>query len=172
MTTARFQPSTIKNKVKREDVSRKNKKARTQAKLQKRLSQAKLEANDPAAKKVRLKLPRMSRGLNLVCRNASQKMYPKPLTILVNLTLLSLSTTTVKRAHHIWFRKRPQQTSPRILFPLTSPPMIPHNLQKFSLQHHQNLRKLHMASVMNLSACSPELSSSEGRRARGLRSAG
>ncbi|KAJ3565116.1 hypothetical protein NP233_g7846 [Leucocoprinus birnbaumii] len=54
MPTARFEPSTIKNKIKREEVLRKSKKAKTQAKLQKRLAQAKLEANDPAAKKKRL----------------------------------------------------------------------------------------------------------------------
>ncbi|ETW78862.1 hypothetical protein HETIRDRAFT_14859, partial [Heterobasidion irregulare TC 32-1] len=44
----------IKNKIKREEVSRKNKKAKGQAKLQKRLAQAKLEASDPAVKKQRL----------------------------------------------------------------------------------------------------------------------
>ncbi|KXN84262.1 Brix domain-containing protein C4F8.04 [Leucoagaricus sp. SymC.cos] len=54
MTTSRFEPSSIKNKLKREEVTRKAKKAKTQAKLQKRLDQAKLEANDPAAKKKRL----------------------------------------------------------------------------------------------------------------------
>lgn len=54
MTTNRFEPSSIKNKIKREEVVRKSKKAKTQAKLQKRLAQAKLEANDPAAKKVRM----------------------------------------------------------------------------------------------------------------------
>jgi hypothetical protein len=56
MPTSRFEPSAIRNKIKREEVIRKNKKAKTQAKLQKRLAQAKLEASDPAAKKVRLKL--------------------------------------------------------------------------------------------------------------------
>ncbi|EKM81789.1 hypothetical protein AGABI1DRAFT_118863 [Agaricus bisporus var. burnettii JB137-S8] len=54
MPAARFEPSSIKNKIKRQDVFRKGKKARTQAKLQKRLAQAKLEANDPAQKKKRL----------------------------------------------------------------------------------------------------------------------
>lgn len=54
MPAARFEPSSIKNKIKRQDVFRKGKKARTQAKLQKRLAQAKLEANDPAQKKVGL----------------------------------------------------------------------------------------------------------------------
>lgn len=49
---SRFEPSTIKNKIKREDIANKNKKAKNQQKLQKRLAQAKLEANDPAAKKV------------------------------------------------------------------------------------------------------------------------
>ncbi|KZT27726.1 Brix-domain-containing protein [Neolentinus lepideus HHB14362 ss-1] len=49
----RFEPSLIKNKVKREDVYRKRKKAKSQDKLQRRLAQAKLEANDPAAKQKR-----------------------------------------------------------------------------------------------------------------------
>ncbi|KAF9480550.1 Brix-domain-containing protein [Pholiota conissans] len=54
MPTTRFEPSSIKNKIKREEVSQKSKKAKNQQKLQKRLAQAKLEANDPAAKKKRL----------------------------------------------------------------------------------------------------------------------
>jgi ribosome production factor 1 len=53
MPTDRFEPSSIKNKLKREEISRKSKKAKSQQKLQRRLAQAKLEANDPAAKKVR-----------------------------------------------------------------------------------------------------------------------
>ncbi|KAJ7743133.1 anticodon-binding protein [Mycena metata] len=52
--SSRFEPSSIKNKIKREEVSRKTKKAKGQQKLQKRLAQAKAEANDPAAKKKRL----------------------------------------------------------------------------------------------------------------------
>jgi ribosome production factor 1 len=52
MSTRKFQPSTIKNKIKREDESRKAKKAKRQDKLQRRLALAKEEANDPAAKKV------------------------------------------------------------------------------------------------------------------------
>jgi len=56
MPTSRFEPSLIKNKIKREEVVRKSKKAKGQLKLQRRLALAKLEANDPAAKKVRLLL--------------------------------------------------------------------------------------------------------------------
>jgi hypothetical protein len=52
MSTRKFQPSTIKNKIKREDESRKAKKTKRQDKLQRRLALAKEEANDPAAKKV------------------------------------------------------------------------------------------------------------------------
>ncbi|KAJ6515485.1 anticodon-binding protein [Mycena sanguinolenta] len=52
--STRFEPSSIKNKIKREEISRKSKKAKGQQKLQKRLAQAKVEANDPAAKKKRL----------------------------------------------------------------------------------------------------------------------
>ncbi|KAJ7627580.1 anticodon-binding protein [Mycena polygramma] len=51
MSSTRFEPSSIRNKIKREEVSRKTKKAKGQQKLQKRLAQAKTEANDPAAKK-------------------------------------------------------------------------------------------------------------------------
>ncbi|KAJ7733768.1 anticodon-binding protein [Mycena maculata] len=51
---SRFEPSSIKNKIKREEVSRKTKKAKGQQKLQKRLAQAKAEASDPTAKKKRL----------------------------------------------------------------------------------------------------------------------
>lgn len=53
MPTSRFEPSLIKNKIKRDEIVRKSKKAKGQSKLQRRLALAKLEANDPAAKKVR-----------------------------------------------------------------------------------------------------------------------
>lgn len=39
--------------MKREDIFQKNKKAKNQRKLEKRLARAKEEANDPAAKKVK-----------------------------------------------------------------------------------------------------------------------
>ncbi|GBE86418.1 Brix domain-containing protein [Sparassis crispa] len=54
MPTARFEPSSIKNKVKREEIARKQKQKRGKDKLERRLARAKLEANDPAAKKRRL----------------------------------------------------------------------------------------------------------------------
>ncbi|KAJ7228258.1 anticodon-binding protein [Mycena pura] len=54
MPPQRFEPSSIKNKAKREEVARKAKKAKGQLKLQNRLAQAKAEASDPAAKKKRL----------------------------------------------------------------------------------------------------------------------
>ncbi|KAF9054477.1 anticodon-binding protein [Panaeolus papilionaceus] len=54
MPTSRFEPSSIKNKIKREEIANKNKKAKNQAKLKKRLEQAKIEANDPAVRKKRL----------------------------------------------------------------------------------------------------------------------
>ncbi|PFH51869.1 hypothetical protein AMATHDRAFT_74734 [Amanita thiersii Skay4041] len=54
MATTRFEPSQIKNKIKREEITRKRKKAKSQDKLKKRLAQAKTEANDPATKKQRL----------------------------------------------------------------------------------------------------------------------
>ncbi|KAJ3745395.1 anticodon-binding protein [Lentinula detonsa] len=54
MSSSRFEPSTIKNKIKREEIANKNRKTKSQSKLQRRLARAKLEANDPAAKKKRL----------------------------------------------------------------------------------------------------------------------
>ncbi|KAH9852123.1 Brix-domain-containing protein [Lenzites betulinus] len=54
MPPSRFEPSTIKNKIKREEIAGKQKKAKRQEKLQKRLVQAKAEANDPLLKKKRL----------------------------------------------------------------------------------------------------------------------
>ena len=52
MPPTRFEPSSIKNKVKREEIANKQKKAKRQEKLKRRLAQAKAEANDPLAKKV------------------------------------------------------------------------------------------------------------------------
>ncbi|TFK74973.1 Brix-domain-containing protein [Pluteus cervinus] len=54
MSSTRLAAASIKNKIKREEVSRKQKKEKRQQKLQKRLAQAKLEANDPLVKKKRL----------------------------------------------------------------------------------------------------------------------
>ena len=61
MPTSRFEPSSIKNKIKREEIARKEKKTKRQDKLQRRLAQAKVEANDPLAKKVRAR-PRGNSG--------------------------------------------------------------------------------------------------------------
>ena len=57
MPTSRFEPSSIKNKIKREEITRKLRKSKGQTKLQKRLALAKEEATNPAAKKVCLILP-------------------------------------------------------------------------------------------------------------------
>ncbi|KAL0953385.1 hypothetical protein HGRIS_004624 [Hohenbuehelia grisea] len=54
MPPTRFLPSQVKNKIKREELTHKSRKAKGQAKLQKRLARAKAEANDPAAKEKRL----------------------------------------------------------------------------------------------------------------------
>ena len=51
--TKRFEPSSIKNKIKREEITRKLKKDKRQDKLKRRLALAKTEKEDPAAKKVR-----------------------------------------------------------------------------------------------------------------------
>ena len=91
MPTARFEPSSIKNKLKREEVARKFKKAKSQTKLQKRLSRAKLEANDPAAKKVREIRGQAIRAQAIAFsnRNGSPKMCPERLIILENSILHS-----------------------------------------------------------------------------------
>jgi len=52
MPATRFEPSSIKNKVKREEIANKRKKGKAKEKLEKRLARAKLEAKDPALKKV------------------------------------------------------------------------------------------------------------------------
>lgn len=54
MAPERFEPSAIKNKIKREEIARKAKRTKRQAKLQKRLARAKEEESDPLAKKVSL----------------------------------------------------------------------------------------------------------------------
>jgi ribosome production factor 1 len=52
MSTKRFEPSSIRNKIKRQEVVRKHKREKGQKKLQTRLAQAKAELKDPATKKV------------------------------------------------------------------------------------------------------------------------
>jgi ribosome production factor 1 len=52
MSAKRFEPSIIKNKIKREEVTQKQRKAKSQRKLAERLERAKLEAKDPALKQV------------------------------------------------------------------------------------------------------------------------
>jgi hypothetical protein len=47
-------PSSIRNKVKREAIYRKNKRANGREKLEKRLARAKVESSDPEAKRVHL----------------------------------------------------------------------------------------------------------------------
>ena len=93
MPTSRFEPSLIKNKIKREEVVRKSKKAKGQLKLQRRLALAKQEANDPAAKKVSFFVFFSSISPEkideLFARNVLQKTFPAPLTIPENLTRLS-----------------------------------------------------------------------------------
>ena len=80
MPTSRFEPSSIKNKVKREEIARKQKKAKRHDKLQRRLAQAKVEANDPLAKKVRWHVNSSLQFLILIrtLRNVLRKMCPAP----------------------------------------------------------------------------------------------
>ena len=81
MPPTRFEPSSIKNKVKREEIANKQKKAKRQEKLKRRLAQAKAEANDPLAKKVcksvSTSLPRALNSMPLR-RNVSHKMCLEP----------------------------------------------------------------------------------------------
>ena len=81
MPPTRFEPSSIKNKVKREEIANKQKKAKRQEKLKRRLAQAKAEANDPLAKKVcksvSMLLPRAMNSM-LLRRNVLHKMCLGP----------------------------------------------------------------------------------------------
>ena len=81
MPPTRFEPSSIKNKVKREEIANKQKKAKRQEKLKRRLAQAKAEANDPLAKKVctqlYMSLPHTLNGIPLH-RNVLHKMCLGP----------------------------------------------------------------------------------------------
>lgn len=61
----RFQASSIKNKMKREDVHRKMKKQKGQEKLKRRLALAEAERKDPEARKVRTTM--LSFGRELFC---------------------------------------------------------------------------------------------------------
>ncbi|KAL4260542.1 U3 snoRNP protein/Ribosome production factor 1 [Pleurotus pulmonarius] len=54
MAPTRFEPSSIRNKIKREEIARKSKRTKNQEKLKRRLEQAKQESLDPQAKKKRL----------------------------------------------------------------------------------------------------------------------
>ena len=56
MPAARFNPSSIRNKIKREEVGDKLRKGKNRQKLEQRLARAKLEATNPAAKKVCLSI--------------------------------------------------------------------------------------------------------------------
>jgi hypothetical protein len=52
MPPTRFEPSRIKNKIKREDVHRYSKKSKAQEKLKQRLALKEAERKDPSLKKV------------------------------------------------------------------------------------------------------------------------
>ncbi|KAF4569951.1 hypothetical protein EYR36_009757 [Pleurotus pulmonarius] len=54
MAPTRFEPSSIRNKIKREEIARKSKRTKNQEKLKRRLEQTKHESLDPQAKKKRL----------------------------------------------------------------------------------------------------------------------
>jgi len=58
MPSTRFEASSIKNKAKRQEITRKLKREKGKRKLQSRLAIAKAEIADPAAKKVRPPSPR------------------------------------------------------------------------------------------------------------------
>jgi ribosome production factor 1 len=52
MPPTRFEPSSVKNKIKREELQEKRRKEKGQEKLKRRLAQAELEKDDPEVKKV------------------------------------------------------------------------------------------------------------------------
>jgi hypothetical protein len=52
MPPTRFEPSSIKNRIKREDVHRSAKKSKSQAKLKRRLALKEAERKDPSLKQV------------------------------------------------------------------------------------------------------------------------
>lgn len=75
----RFEPKAIKNKRKREEVFHKAKKDKGQAKLQRRLANAKREADDPKAKQVCMRCdafePSHTSSIK-TCRNDWRRMFP------------------------------------------------------------------------------------------------
>jgi hypothetical protein len=173
-TAARLNPSSIKNKLKREEVFQKTKKAHGRQKLQKRLAQAKAEANDPAAKKVGLRQCSSSQETrssdwhpernawrktslvhSIICVNLiplrSCLIPPDPSPLLVNLTKPRL----------IWNTTTSHLTSLKLLTPPSH--------QKFSSQPQRKQRKPPMISAMNLSGYFLAQSSLKERRGKGSR---
>jgi hypothetical protein len=75
----RFESKAIKNKQKREDVFHKTKKEKGQAKLQRRLANAKREADDPKAKQVCMRcdaFEHLSQVPIKLRRNDWRRMFP------------------------------------------------------------------------------------------------
>ena len=93
MPSTRFETSSIKNKIKRQEVARKLKREKGQRKLQSRLAIAKAEVADPAAKRVRLPASRSPGSwLSEVYFNSRKgwpRMSPKPWITKGSLTLQS-----------------------------------------------------------------------------------
>lgn len=88
MPSSRFEPSSIKNKIKREEIARKLRKSKGQSKLQRRLALAKEEATNPAAKKVCPTIVIHVTETYVIIREDKLKMHHEHWTTLVNLTHL------------------------------------------------------------------------------------
>jgi hypothetical protein len=82
----RFEPSQVKNKMKREELTRKKRKDRTQEKLKRRLAIVKAEEDDPEAKKVHIQSSLLELLLIYICSEGWRKMSPLHSTTLANST--------------------------------------------------------------------------------------
>lgn len=128
----RFEPSTIKNKVKREEIARKLKKDKRQDKLKRRLALAKAESEDPAAKKVSYlsqstslfveKSAEFSWVVGCGCRDDGSRTSRGHWTILVNTTPRSSPPTPppLLQTNH-----RPPPQTPLLRLPRPKPRTSP-----------------------------------------------
>ena len=163
MPTSRFEPSSIKNKVKREEIARKQKKEKRQGKLQRRLAQAKAEADDPLLKKVCSLRTYASRegGIcsvsHYVPRNVLPRTCPARSTTLASMIppySRRTPTQNPKQGHLLFHKKETQRLSqlsslktsllrtlPRTRSPSTFlVPLTRVSHRKFSLRPHRKQR--------------------------------
>lgn len=138
MGTKRFEPSSIKNKVKRQDVVQKRKRDKRQEKLQKRLARAKIEESDPSAKKV---CNIMDSGaiytIHLSPRNALQKTSQERWIIPENSTLPSLQLIQSMRPQGLLMHSQFRPASnPRTKWHWTSAMTNSHPTLKLLIQRY------------------------------------